>query len=115
MRDWIRGDESSQVYGVLGISDGIDQIVHKSYLPMRVKSVLLPFKGQIIYDGLLQLYNVFFGGGIKAELHELYMAAKQNGRIIETLDAPAQSVQQKPTVQRNWRPELEALAQLEKD
>ena len=111
---WISGDEPARIYGVLGISDGIDEIVHKSYLPMRVKSVLLPFKGRIVYDGLFQPYNVLFGGGIKAELQEIYMAAKQNGRIIESLDPQAlvQPAKHNQTVQRSWRPELAALAEL---
>ena len=38
---------------------------------------LLPFKGQIIYDGLLSPYNIFFGSGIKSSLHEEYIKKQQ--------------------------------------
>ena len=45
-----------------------------------------PFKGQIIYDGLLSTYKIFFGTGVKSSLREEYRVAKQNGRIIESLE-----------------------------
>ena len=50
------------VYGVLGLYEGLEEIIHKSHLPMYVRAMLLPFKGQVIYDGLLQSYSVFFWG-----------------------------------------------------
>jgi hypothetical protein len=43
----------NRVYGVLGLSDGFQEMFHKSYFPLYGKTVLLPFKGKIIYDGLL--------------------------------------------------------------
>ena len=69
------------VYGVLGLYEGLEEIIHKSYLPMYVQAVLLPFNGQVVYDGLFHSYPVFFGGGIKAELKETYLRAKQRGEI----------------------------------
>jgi hypothetical protein len=36
-----------------------------------VKAVLLPFNGQIVYDGLFQSRNIIFGGGIKSDLKQL--------------------------------------------
>ena len=57
----------------------------RSYLPVYIKTVLLPFKDKIIYDGLMQTYNIHFGGGIKRSLKETYMKAKQNGKIITSL------------------------------
>lgn len=74
------------VYGVLGLWDSFDDMIHKSYLPLMVKAVLLPFKGQIVYDGLLQSTNIHFGGGIRSELKQIYLAAKNAGQIIESLD-----------------------------
>jgi len=74
------------VYAVLPLSDNFEKFIHKSELPLYLKTVLLPFKGKIVYDGLFERYNISFGGGIKNDLKELYLAAKQNGKIIETLD-----------------------------
>ncbi len=35
---------------------------------LACRTVLLPFKGRIVYDGLLAGYNVTFGGGIRRRL-----------------------------------------------
>lgn len=80
---------NEEVYGVLGLYDSFDEIFYPSQLPVYVEAVLLPYKGQIVYDGLLLGSNIYFGGGIKADLKETYMAAKQNGRIITSLEADA--------------------------
>jgi len=76
----------NDVYAVLPLSDDFEKFVHKSELPFYLKTVLLPFNGKIVYDGLFERYNISFGGGIKNDLKELYLIAKQNGKIIETLD-----------------------------
>jgi len=75
-----------KVYGVVGLHEELEDMIHKSYLPLYVRAVLLPFKGQVIYDGLLQSYSVFFGGNIKARLKEQYMQAKQRGEIITSFE-----------------------------
>lgn len=108
--------KGSDVYGVLGLYQGFDELVHRSHLPLYVQTVLLPFKEKIVYDGLFQAYNIYFGGGIKRDLKESYMKAKQNNRIIESLD-PTQKGTQKGTQKKklskpfkNWLPELNELA-----
>jgi hypothetical protein len=106
-------DDKNKVYGVLGLNQSFDELVHKSYLPLRITTVLLPFQGKIIYDGLFQSYNVFFGRGIANDLKEIYLAAKQKGKIITSLEpgkpAPAKTA---PTVVKSWEPELRELTAL---
>jgi hypothetical protein len=103
----------SQVYGVLGLYDSVEEVVYGRRPPIMVEAVLLPFKGKIVYDGLLSGYNIFFGGGIRSDLNEEYMAAKQNDRIIITLEPdlakPARPTREEPG--RDWRPELDDLVQ----
>jgi len=101
------GDDA--VYGVVGLYEKIETIIHKSYLPMYVQAILLPFKGQIIYDGLLQSYSVFFGGNIKASLKETYLRAKQRGEIVTSFDKQPDKKPAGPVVTRDVRPEIEAL------
>jgi len=79
---FIRDDE---VYGVLGLSHEIAQVEGGMSLPAMVETVLLPFKDRIVYDGLLNRYNVVLGPGIRKRLKETYMSAKRNGRIITSL------------------------------
>ena len=79
--------ENSKVYGVLALHDNLEKMFYGQRLPIMVQTVLLPFKGKIIYDGILRGYNITFGSGIRSTLKEEYMAAKQNGRIITTLES----------------------------
>lgn len=79
--------KDSKVYGVLALDDRLDAMLLGRPLPIMVHAVLLPFKGKIVYDGLLRCYNVHFGGGVRAALKEEYLAAKKQGRIITTLEA----------------------------
>lgn len=104
--------EKSQVYGVLGLYDNLEDLFSGRPLPMMVAAVLLPFKGKIVYDGVLKGYNIFFGGGIRSGLKEEYMAAKQNDRIITTLESEATTQkqvrhQQKPG--KDWKPVVEEI------
>jgi hypothetical protein len=101
----------NKVYGVLALYDSFQDMFYPEQLPLLVKAVLLPFQGQIIYDGLLQSYNIFFGRGISSELKEVYMAAKQQGRIIESLepDREPTKAQEPRKPRKDWRPELDEL------
>jgi hypothetical protein len=57
-----------------------------------IKTTLLPFKGRIVYDGIIMGYNVSFGPGIKRSLNEGYKEAKAGTGIITTLPPPAVSL-----------------------
>lgn len=81
--------EKSQVYGVLGLYDSLEDLFFGRPLPIMIETVLLPFKGKIVYDGVFRSYSIFFGAGIRSALKEEYMAAKQNERIISTLEPEA--------------------------
>ena len=78
-------------------------------LPIMALAVLLPFKGKIIYDGMLSPYNVHFGGGIRSGLKEEYMAAKQNDRIITTLEPEMKKPPRVKKPARDWRPVVDDL------
>lgn len=103
--------KDDKVYGVWGLQNDFDYMFHPSQLPLYVRAVLLPFKDKIIYDGLLQSYNILFGSGISGNLKEIYLRAKQCGEIIENLSVGAvqttRSTSTKPL--KDWTPELEEL------
>ncbi len=110
--------ENNTVYGVLGLQQSFDELIHRSRLPIYVQTVLLPFKGKVIYDGLFHANNIFFGGGIKKNLKESYMKAKQNNRIIESFDTatkntPPKEANKNKSVE-DWRPTLNELAKASK-
>lgn len=104
--------KDSDVYAVIGIKDGLDEMFHKSHLPHYTQAILLPFKGKIIYDGVLLGHNMYFGSGVKRELKEIYMAAKQNDRIIKSFEYEAKPKTEKTKkiqASRQWKPEIEKL------
>jgi hypothetical protein len=102
--------EKDRVYGVLALQDSLEDLFWGRKPPVMVKTVLLPFKGKIIYDGVLTGYNVLFGGGIRSGLNDVYLAAKQNDRIITTLEPElARPTQPATQVNKDWRPEVDEI------
>lgn len=76
--------EPVQAYGVLGLADEIVDILRRP-LPVLVRAVLLPWKGRIVCDGLIGVYNILYGPGIRARLRDTYGDAKAAG-IITSLE-----------------------------
>jgi hypothetical protein len=99
----------SQVYGVLALQDSLEDMFYGRPLPIAVRAVILPFKGKIIYDGLLSGYNLYFGGGIRSSMNEAYMTAKQNDRIITTLEPELAPPPRKKKPAKDWRPVVDDL------
>ncbi len=100
----------NRVYSVIGLLTELDEVIPSYALPHMVEAILLPFKGAIIYDGLLPGYNVHFGSGIRADFNRTYAAAKEKGRIIATLEpdlAPQKSAA--PKGSKDLLPKLEEL------
>ena len=73
-------------YGVVALFDPFEELIGP-HLPVMVKTTLLPFRGRIVYDGLLAGYNVTFGGGFKRSLNESYKEAKERSGIVTSLPA----------------------------
>ncbi len=90
----------NKAYGVLALADPFEELIGP-YLPRLNHAVLLPFKGKIIYDGIVSGHNITFGGGIKRMLNEEYKQAKETFGIITSLPEgeSAASVPKKPVKQ----------------
>ncbi|MFC1713564.1 hypothetical protein ACFL6S_07850 [Candidatus Poribacteria bacterium] len=78
-----------KAYGVVALIDSFEDILG-SALPIMLQGVLLPFRGQIIYDGFLQPYRIYFGGGIRRSLNAEYQEAKSRYGIITSLPFTAE-------------------------
>ena len=102
---------NNEVYAVSALTQGIDEVSSYYNLPLYVNTVLLPFKGKIVYDGFLNVTSMSFGSNITHELKEKYMRAKQNNRIIDTLEMLSHETEQpeKSKTVKSWEPELEKL------
>jgi hypothetical protein len=100
--------KDDQVYAVHGIQEPLDEVVPSYALPQMVEAILLPFKGQIIYDGLLTGYQIHFGKGIRSNISHIYSVAKHKERIIITLEPDiATSITIKP--RKSIAPQLKDL------
>jgi len=71
-------------YGVLALSQPFEDLIGP-YLPVLTQTVLLPFKGVIVYDGLMSSYNISFGPGIRRNLNEDFKEAKARHGIVTSL------------------------------
>lgn len=80
-------DKERIVYGVLGLYDEIEDIV-PSFIPSYVNTILIPFKGQIIYHGFMMSYNINIVGNMKRGIQDEYQQAKRKFGIITSLDTP---------------------------
>lgn len=76
--------QKPKAYGVLGLTDEIVDLLPHA-MPLLVTAVLLPWKNQIVCDGMIGFNNLILGSGIRRSLRETYREAKENG-IITSLD-----------------------------
>ncbi len=96
---FISQDKHAHVFAVKGLYSSFEEMLGP-YTPLLVETVLLPFGNEIITDGLLQSYNVMFGNGIRSELKDIYVDAKERGAIITTL-IPNQQTQTREQLAAN--------------
>jgi hypothetical protein len=78
-------DKNNLLYGVIGISCPIYEIIPTDMLPTYVDTVLLPFGDKIIYDSLFSAHNVQFGPNMRRDFNERYMEIKKGKGIIGSL------------------------------
>lgn len=97
-----------RVYLVGGLRDRIDDLL-ASARPVGfaavVDTVLLPFRGGIVWDGVVGLHNVSFGPGVRERFRDAYLTAKERGEIFSVLDgaprtpaAPKKGPDRRPAV-----------------
>jgi len=79
------GAKPERLYGVLGLGDPLETMFVGYPLPIYVKGILLPFQGRITYDGLLSVYAIRFGGGIRSSMKQTYNRLKRQEGIVEGL------------------------------
>ena len=73
-----------RLYGIKGISNSIANILRRD-LPVQIETVLLPFKGKIIYDSFISSVPIGFAEGAKAVFREMHDKAIKHG-IITSLE-----------------------------
>lgn len=73
-----------RLYGIKGISNSVAKTLQRN-LPAQIETVLLPFKGKIIYDSFMSSMPIGYGEGARAAFREMYGKAIKHG-IITSLE-----------------------------
>ena len=81
--------DNRKAYGVLGLTDRIEDVV-PPLMPLYLETILFPFKGRIIYCGLISTYNIQIGSNMRRSIQAEYQQAKRRFGIITSLDKPLQ-------------------------
>jgi hypothetical protein len=81
---FLKDEDPPKAYGVTALTQPLENLLGP-YLPVWTYTVLLPFQGKIVYDGLLSTYNISFGGGVRRRLNETYREAKEKLGIVTSL------------------------------
>ena len=76
--------QSGQVYLVSGITSDVEGVDEKA-LPFLVETALLPYKGRIVYDGMMQAISELLDSDGKKQLSGVYEYAKEEDHIITAL------------------------------
>ena len=98
-------------YGVLALSQPFEELIGP-YLPILTQTVLPPFKGVIVYDGLMSSYNISFGPGIRRNLNQDFKEAKVRNGIVTSLPMSATLL---PSKASKPKPVLKPPSREEKD
>jgi hypothetical protein len=80
--------EPAAAYGVVALTDPIEFLAPQR-LPIMAECMLLPFRGQIVYDGLMNSFNISFGPGIRRGFNESYQEIKRTTGIVTRVDGAA--------------------------
>jgi hypothetical protein len=86
---FVSTSEPHVAYGVLALTDTFDELFGGSW-PVVLETVLLPFKGQIVYDSMMRAYRVTFGGGARRGFNDLYKQAKERCGLVTSLPMPSE-------------------------
>jgi hypothetical protein len=81
---FLEAKEAPHAYGVLGLSEEFKDMLGPE-LPKQVKTVLIPYKGMIVFDGLIVMSRIIFGKGYRTDLNEQYREAKFRYGVITSL------------------------------
>jgi len=86
---FLAGDSPAKAYGVRCLYSSFAEMFG-SDLPILLETVLLPFQGKIIYDGLAAPFNIHFGGGVRQGIEESFKKARAAHGVIMSFDAPVE-------------------------
>lgn len=73
--------KNNKFYAVKALADRFD--VFFDHFPILVEATILPFNGQLIYDGFMETSGIHFGPKMFSTMEEDYKLAKKKNQIIK--------------------------------
>ncbi len=64
--------DDDKIYMVKGLNDNIDNVIPYTELPDMVMTSIIPFKGNLVYDGMLLGANIKFGNSFEEMVEKEY-------------------------------------------
>jgi hypothetical protein len=77
--------EPVKAYAVLSLTTDLPEMIPDYALPVLIETVLLPYQGVIIYDGIVFGGNVLIGPNMTREMKAEYSAIKKAKQVISAL------------------------------
>ena len=115
----IAAEDGATVYATLGITESVQELLERAVsagVGRMVETTLVPFQGQLVWDGIVRVVNMSFGSNARRSFADAYRRAKEQGEIIVSVGGDGPKTLPKPrrsTV--DWRPAVRALAVGAKD
>ncbi|MEM6963808.1 MAG: hypothetical protein AAF573_03515 [Bacteroidota bacterium] len=81
--------DDDYVYSILALNDPFIYFFQNWPIPIMVETVLLPYNGKIIYDGMISNYPIRIGRTMASGLKNEFNMKKGTHRIIKTLPIKA--------------------------
>ena len=71
--------KDNKFYAVKALGDRFDKFFDR--FPVFIKTTILPYNDQIIYDGFITSYGFYFGSGMTSTMNDDYIEAKKSKQI----------------------------------
>lgn len=78
----VMGGTPTKLYGIVGLKSPLSEMIPSEALPLMINVTLLPFRDQIIYDGLLETFQIHFGANFRKSIEREYRELELKKGII---------------------------------
>jgi hypothetical protein len=104
--------QPTRVYAVEGLTEPIGDVLSRMHARSAVMldAVLVPYRGRIVWDGIVSALPIHFGPGIRRSYKAEYTRAKERGEILETLGEAPREAKRPRRRAPDWRPAVDQIA-----
>lgn len=76
--------DGGRFFQVLGLRNSVEFAM--GHMPTMTETCLLPFRGRLVYDGIMRSYRIVFGSGARKLMNEEYQRARRKGAVCTSLE-----------------------------